>query len=756
MMERDELGGTGDGGGLSDGGGPNGVGGPNDGGGLSDGGGPNGVGGPNDGGGLSDGGGSNDGGGPNDGLLPLLRAIKHHDLNQVREELLQRGELEARNLVCGNPKFLHTAASVLDLDIINLLLSLGAQVTAEDKEGNTVLHRAIAARPCDITAQDTIREILEIFLAAGADVNSTNQKEESPLYLAAHFQLPNIVNFLLSEKANPTKVTKAGDTVVHAACNPGCATCLKYLLNTGRVRHLVTQPNHKDVQPFMYALQSCSAKCCEILLNNGNHLTRTHWNNISSCSYLIQYQPTATELLTRVFDANIRESNQQKDNKLRIIFNYSVILPQTEGGRRPAQNLLQKATTIQSSIISDINNTEAECLLKHPLMETFIYLKWGKVKHIFHGELFIFALFLLCHTVYVASVYGETTRMMSDLTTHPLFRGFHAFLYCLTLIPELIIVISHFKSYFKYMETLLTATSVICSGYIVFRNITITGASLVSSLSTTASGNEEKNGENEQLSVERTVAAISIFTSWVRMMMLCGRLGFFGSNVLMFSRVAKSAVKFIAGFSGLLIGFSTSFFILFPEETEFNTFWKSLAKTLTMMIGEIDYSSLVKKNTPYIVYIFLVLFIFLVCVLMANLLIGLAVDDIANLRRNGEVEKLSRQATFIVTFENFAVFARNSRFFPRRLATYFIELPKVKDEKSFKINEIKSKKSFLCRYDLPRETVEKAQSIAKSNQTLKHEELTMTPRTILNEIKKLRKQLENFSTLLQFQNQNQK
>ncbi|MPC13384.1 Transient receptor potential channel pyrexia [Portunus trituberculatus] len=101
----------------------------------------------------------------------------------------------------------------------------------------------------------------------------------------------------------------------------------------------------------------------------------------------------------------------------------------------------------------------------------------------------------------------------------------------------------------------------------------------------------EKSEEHPDPSINfhlrREISAISVFFGWVELMMMFGRLPILGSNVLMFARIAKSAIKFIAAFIGLLVGFSVSFMVLFSEIDDFKTFGRSFVKTLMMMIGEI-------------------------------------------------------------------------------------------------------------------------------------------------------------------------
>ncbi len=49
-------------------------------------------------------------------------------------------------------------------------------------------------------------------------------------------------------------------------------------------------------------------------------------------------------------------------------------------------------------------------LLKHPLCESFLYLKWQKVRKFFYVSLMCHLLFTIVHTGFVLSVYREQVR----------------------------------------------------------------------------------------------------------------------------------------------------------------------------------------------------------------------------------------------------------------------------------------------------------------------------------------------------------
>jgi TonB family protein len=73
---------------------------------------------------------------------------------------------------------LHTAAWNVRKDMVELLLSMGADVNAKNSEGETPLHLA---------AQKSDRHMVELLLAKKADVKAKNNRGKTPLDVASEF-----------------------------------------------------------------------------------------------------------------------------------------------------------------------------------------------------------------------------------------------------------------------------------------------------------------------------------------------------------------------------------------------------------------------------------------------------------------------------------------------------------------------------------------------------------------------------------------
>lgn len=86
-------------------------------------------------------------------------------------------------------------------------LGRGADPNAVDREGSTM---QAAMRYC----RDTMLSMMQMLLAAGADVNLRNGKGQTPLIIAAS-SCAKAIPFLLERGADPKRVDKAGESALH-------------------------------------------------------------------------------------------------------------------------------------------------------------------------------------------------------------------------------------------------------------------------------------------------------------------------------------------------------------------------------------------------------------------------------------------------------------------------------------------------------------------------------------------------------------
>src|SRR3954453_819200 len=104
---------------------------------------------------------------------------------------------------------LHLAAAGLRYDAARVLLAAGAPVDAVNRRGATVLHYACDPRPSSATWDPTRqRRMIELLVSHGASVDRQDRDGVAPLHRAVRARSPGAVAALLSAGADPRASTK--------------------------------------------------------------------------------------------------------------------------------------------------------------------------------------------------------------------------------------------------------------------------------------------------------------------------------------------------------------------------------------------------------------------------------------------------------------------------------------------------------------------------------------------------------------------
>uniref|UniRef100_F6UJR3 Transient receptor potential cation channel subfamily A member 1 homolog n=2 Tax=Ciona intestinalis TaxID=7719 RepID=F6UJR3_CIOIN len=150
--------------------------------------------------------------------------------------------------------------------------------------------------------------------------------------------------------------------------------------------------------------------------------------------------------------------------------------------------------------------------------------------------------------------------------------------------------------------------------------------------------------------------AAALFFSWLGLLLFIQNFPRFGIFVLMFNDVLWTFASFFAVFVLFILGFALSFYVLLMNQVAFSQWWKSIIKTSVMMIGEFEYDGIfnsVPTMVSYqaVTYTLFVVFMIIMSIIIMNLLVGLAVDDIKGVQDNAELERLAMQVKLALEVE---------------------------------------------------------------------------------------------------------
>ncbi|XP_063846089.1 transient receptor potential cation channel subfamily A member 1 homolog isoform X2 [Scylla paramamosain] len=154
------------------------------------------------------------------------------------------------------------------------------------------------------------------------------------------------------------------------------------------------------------------------------------------------------------------------------------------------------------------------------------------------------------------------------------------------------------------------------------------------------------------------VGTASIFLAWMNLLLFIRKLPFLGIYVVMFTDVFATFLRFLTVFLLFLIAFGLCFFMVLRNQLPFGSLPRSLLKTGVMTIGEFEYDSVFNDSTqtlpyPEVTYIVFVTFLALMSILIMNLLVGLAVDDIKAVQDQAILKRLAMQTQLVLDVEVF-------------------------------------------------------------------------------------------------------
>jgi len=127
-------------------------------------------------------------------------------------------------------------------------------VKARDEEESTPLHGAAAAGHLDI---------VEYLLSKGADIDARNNANQNPLFYAAYNGKAAIVNLLLDKGADFKDRDRYGRTVLHYPVREGHKDAAEILVNKGMD---ITVQDGMGVSPLQFAIQGGQTEIMDVFI----------------------------------------------------------------------------------------------------------------------------------------------------------------------------------------------------------------------------------------------------------------------------------------------------------------------------------------------------------------------------------------------------------------------------------------------------------------------------------------------------------
>ncbi|KAL1138915.1 hypothetical protein AAG570_008977 [Ranatra chinensis] len=509
---------------------------------------------------------------------------------------------------------LHLAVKQQWAEGVSFLLEMGADVktTSNDSERAVVNnHLTCVELLCEynadvsnglpgdyslvhIAAENNFPEIVSFLLRdrrVGYKLRDSRCRQEkgglTPLHLAARAGHTPCVEELLKAGANllltTTEEPMRSSTALHLAAREGFVETVQTILDFDLTKQTLKATDEDKWYPLHVAAMNGHGNCVRVMLRHGADIAAAipDETGLRSGLEIIMYcVPQAVEFLVEIFDSYIENNKRAiNDPECEIEVKYDILIP--EGTSKKQMGVLNE-------LLNNGRQKLQEELLLHPIVETFVWLKWRKLRGYFFCLMAFFFIFTLS----------------------------------LTSLSILHYVIK--KYYLRDYES---------------------GVKWFVFLGTWAVGIMNPGGE-----WARFAAAVTVLLAWTELLFLLSRCPSWGFYALMFSKVAKNVLStftfIIVGFAFSFMILNENL------KEPFHNFWHAIVKVLIMMIepdyGDTFENTLEINVISQAIF---VTFVILISIVLMNLMVGLAVSDISILEAQGRTERLAKQIGFLSLLE---------------------------------------------------------------------------------------------------------
>ncbi|XP_046564007.1 histone-lysine N-methyltransferase EHMT2-like [Haliotis rubra] len=189
-------------------------------------------------------------------------------------------------------------------DVVELLVSRGADVSLVDDLGDNILHCA-----CRGGDRETVEFVLSL---DGVDINSRGQGSRIPVMWAAQWRHRDVVELLVSRGADVSLVDDGGRNTLYWACRGGDTETVEFVLSLDGVD--INSRGWRSRTPVMEAAWWKHRDVVELLVSRGANVSLVDYdgNNILHWAYRGGDRETVEFVLSLDWvDINVRNNYRQ-------------------------------------------------------------------------------------------------------------------------------------------------------------------------------------------------------------------------------------------------------------------------------------------------------------------------------------------------------------------------------------------------------------------------------------------------------------
>uniref|UniRef100_A0A6Q2YJB6 Ion transport domain-containing protein n=1 Tax=Esox lucius TaxID=8010 RepID=A0A6Q2YJB6_ESOLU len=497
---------------------------------------------------------------------------------------------------------------------VSLLLSKGANMNIKDKSGRNFLHMTILQPkglrnlPEDVLQLSSVKQLL----------SSEDSEGCTPLHYACRLGIHESVRNILGLHVSLEVKAKDKKSGLHFAAQYGRINTCKRLLENITDSRLVNEGDERGLTPLHLASGGGHTQVVEMLLRKGAlfHSDYRGWTCLHHAA-----AEGFTQTMNIVLAANISLLDQKDEDGCTALH-----VAAREGHVAAVKLLLQRGAEIdmnknkasffhealqhgRSDVINTIIDSDRFVPWSlNPMLDRTCYL--GVSKYICTNILYQYC----THILYPYTAMVNYHRI--ELLTHPVCQKYLEMKWFQR------------RNYFKDLSNMQDWFSIIFSLLFVIPMFFCTPRSW-----------------------HWEAGALAIIMSWINFLLYLQRFEHFGIYVVMFQEIARTLFKILLVFFFLLLAFALVFYaVMLNQVRTFRRLDLSLIQVFVMMVGELNYQSNIldmyldnKLPFPFITFYMFLVFVIIMPILLMNMMIGLAVGDIAEVQRSAALKRMAMQ-----------------------------------------------------------------------------------------------------------------
>lgn len=524
--------------------------------------------------------------------------------------------------------------------------------------------------------------VVNLLLDFNVDFMAKNEENITALDLSCRkgfFEISkSIVNYYPFFNENE----KINEFPLHTACYEGAHEVVKLILEKGTP---VDQLDHQNRNCLDIAIERGHREVIRVLLTDPN------WAKLIRLTNKIEKTEKPKDDDDE--DGEDQVNGDEDDKKLEVVVDKKMKDNVTESGAEEAEEdkeiecpefssmfdhkmwdvyklILDKCVTekeVDFSIIDPpvksmskhplmlIARSGQENLLKHETTRMLLHLKWRIIPRCaFYFNIGVYMFFMLLFSIYSVDLSVEGNRILEE----------NAFLSSYSNVNKNFSISSAKNELFQQTKYKLNNYNILLTILLIFmllketlqimfldglsyflqsQNIIEIFTYTISLLSLWAPDYQSQSA----------YGSIAVLSAFILFPLFIQKLKVFGLYVVAFRRTLTNSAKFFPIFLIIFTGFILSFRIRSNHDVNFfNTTEYSIIRTLTMVVGEMDTAKMGLYDGSITNYLIYLLFIGLMCTIVLNLFVGIAVGEIKTVLDEADIQQISMRIVFVLKVQS--------------------------------------------------------------------------------------------------------